>query len=220
MHRFTALLLLFALFTTAAHAQRRIKGSGNLITEQRDVRGFDEVSTSHAIKVDIRQGNSFKVTVEADDNVMNLVETEVRGSQLRIGLPNGNYSMNNTTIHVSVVMPSLTDVRLSGASNAMVSDFDQPGGDLELDLSGASRIEFKNCTVDEVDITASGASSIRARDLSAKEADINANGASSVKISVSDRLKGKASGASSVRYTGSPTVDVNSSGASSIRGGR
>ena len=46
-----------------------ITGSGNVVTQEEPLSGFDRVEISHAFHVDIRQGESYRVVVRVDDNL-------------------------------------------------------------------------------------------------------------------------------------------------------
>ena len=54
-------------------------GSGNVVKEERKVSSFNAIEVSGAFDVELVQGTAIAVTVEADDNLMDLIRTEVRG---------------------------------------------------------------------------------------------------------------------------------------------
>ena len=212
------ILLLAMLFIGALNAQRGEEGSGNLVTQDRDLRDFDEIAVSHAIAAAITQGNRFSVVIEADDNIINQVETKIRGGKLSISLPDGFNFVRNVTIRATITMPELNGVQASGATRLTAIGFNQTGASLDLMVSGASRVIFENSSYQNLDLKVSGASHIDLEDLAAKTANLAASGASKIKLNVSDRIGGSASGASNVTYTGRPAGNVRTSGASSVRG--
>ena len=61
-----------------------VKGSGNVVKENRGVSDFTEIDVSNAIQVEIVAQKDFSVEVEADDNILPLITTEIRGNVLRI----------------------------------------------------------------------------------------------------------------------------------------
>jgi hypothetical protein len=213
-----------------------IEGSGDVVTREFDLTGFDKVDVSHAFAVDIRQGESFSVMVGIDDNLVEYLRVEKQGSTLKIGLqPGRNYL--NTHATAEVTMPELTGLDLSGASRGTTSGFkssrdlnvDSSGasrlsgdiecGDARFDVSGASRVNLTGSAEDLV-IDASGASTVDLSGFPVAEANVEASGASDVTVNASDRLDVNASGASNVRYLGSPTLGtIDSSGGSSIEPG-
>jgi len=210
-------------------------GSGNVVAEEFDLSGFDQVEVSSAFDVEIRQGDAFSVVVRVDDNVKPYLDVVRQGSTLRIGLkPFSLSGVSALTLEAEVTMPALTGLELSGASDVSVTDFksteplyvevsgasslrgDIEAGGVRFDVSGASDVKLSGSGEDLV-MGVSGASSADLADFPVADADIEVSGASSASVNVSGRLDVEASGASRVRYRGSPTLgSVNSSGGASI----
>ena len=61
---------------------RGVRGSGDLITEERDVRAFDEIRTAGSFDIYVEVGPEQSVKITFDDNLIDLIETEVRGKTL------------------------------------------------------------------------------------------------------------------------------------------
>ena len=77
-----ALLITAALSViSCAHAET-VTGSGRIVTETRSVSGFEAVQLEASMKLVLRQGTQEAVQVQADDNLVPLIETlvETRGS--------------------------------------------------------------------------------------------------------------------------------------------
>ena len=69
------LLLAFFLFSLLASScgrvlGKRVKGSGKISTETRNVSGFNSIRVSSSIDVYISQDSAFSVKVETDDNLI------------------------------------------------------------------------------------------------------------------------------------------------------
>src|SRR5678809_595218 len=215
-------------------AGRRIRGSGHIITENRNETGFNNIDVSGAIDVYIRQDSTTSVKVEADDNTLEYIEVHTDGSTLEIHTENNIRLRPTHKIKVYVSNPEYKDLRVSGASSihseneitspdAVHVDINGASeGTLEVnapkvsvDLSGASNANIKGKTKD-FEGGASGASEIRGFDLMTENADVNASGASHIEIYASVKITGEASGASSVNYKGNAQTSVEKSGASSV----
>lgn len=211
---FVTVILLMALATGCKIGSiSGIKGSGNLKTESRSVAGFKEIKAENAVELEITVQKDFSLTVEADDNLLEQVKTEVSGNTLKISTKDSFNSKNKIKIKLS--LPELTYLDLSGASNANVSGVKTDS--LKLNASGAARIKIDG-EVKSLEATASGASGIDAEGLKTENAKANASGASHVTVSPTGDLDAEASGASSVTYTGEPkNIKQNASGASTIK---
>ena len=190
----------------------KVRGSGRMATEVRELRGFSSVDVSSVFQVEITAQSEFHVEVEADDNLLQFIETEVRGSELHISLDKGVKSKNPLRVRIGV--PNIERIEASGASKVFVSNL--KNSKVEVDTSGASKIELSGET-SQLIVDVSGASHINAAELKAVDAVVDASGASRVNVNVSGELRSEASGASNVNYAGNPTnVIKNTSGASSV----
>ena len=190
-----------------------IKGSGTAKSETRNVTGFDEIEANGAVNLAISFGAEYQVKIEADDNLLEHVTTEVNGDTLVIG--SKDHINPKSKINVTITMPGLERLEVNGASTGEIAGL--KGDKLALALNGASTLRIEG-EVGELDVTASGASSINAEGLKAENADANASGASKITVNAAGDLKAEASGASSVTYIGDPrSLKQNSSGASSVK---
>lgn len=168
-------------------------GSGDLVTETRDVDSFDKIEASDAVNVEllVEPGAQTQVEVTYDDNVIDQIVTEVRGDTLEISIE-GSISTFGGGRYVSVRVDSLESIEVSGA----------------VDIQGEGELET-------YELVASGASDVDFRDLTATEVTIEVSGASDVTLHASGTVSGEVSGASDVTVEGDPAnVRVETSGAS------
>ncbi len=213
----------------------QVRGSGNVITEERTVSGFTGLDISGAIRVELWQDSVYSVKVEADDNLQEYVEVTMEGSKLRIkNKYNSNISPSKRIV-VHVYAPSLSSFDVSGASsikgNTIITsekevDLDLSGASsislevkapkIDIDLSGASNVTLQGETRD-LSIEGSGSIDVEALDLLAENVRVDISGASSVKTYASVKLDAELSGASKIRYKGNAVLNSRTSGASSIK---
>ena len=198
-------------------SQVSVTGSGNVITKEFDLSGFDQVEVTGAFFAEITQGDSFDVVVRVDEKLEEYLRVQVAGQTLEVGMTPNLSILGTATRQVEITMPELTGLELSGATQGTISGFDSTA-DLTVEVSGASKldgdIQAGDCSFD-----VSGASTV---DLSGSGEGLvlDASGASTAKVNVSGRLDAEASGASHVVYLGNPTLGrIDSSGASSIEQG-
>lgn len=191
----------------------KTKGSGNIKIEKRDASGFTSVKTGGAVIIDVVAQKDFNVEVEADDNLLEYIKTEVKGDTLKI-YTEGNISTKNQ-IRVRVAMPQIESFDVSGASNGTLTNVKNES--LTIDASGASKIKVEG-EVAELTVDLSGASRLDAENLKAENAKVEASGASNAIVFATNEVEAEASGASCIRYAGTPkNVRKSSSGASSVK---
>lgn len=63
---------------------QRKTGNGEIVEESRDVKeDFDVVSASEGIDVFVTQGSDFNISVEADENIIDLIGTDIKDGRLK-----------------------------------------------------------------------------------------------------------------------------------------
>ena len=232
-------ILLFIISATFLSCRffggERVSGDGNVTSQQRNVGNFTDVDVSGAMNVHIRQDAANGVRVEADQNLMQYIETNLDGNTLRIHQKEGFNLQPSKEIIVYVSAPVFKELEVSGASK-LISDNAISGKDelsihasgasqitmqveltkLRTELSGASTLNLKGSATN-FSTQASGASNIKCMDLNTDETTIDVSGASEVEITANKQLNIEASGASSVNYKGAANINQKSSGASSVK---
>ncbi|MCB1025919.1 MAG: DUF2807 domain-containing protein [Acidobacteria bacterium] len=191
----------------------KLKGSGNLVTEQRDLKGFTGIDVSGAaLQVEITAQKEYSVVIEADDNLMPLIKTEINGRTLQISTKKSFRTKNRIKVKISA--PNIDSIENSGVTYVSLTNLSTDS--LKIDSSGASKVKVEG-TAKNLKVDISGASHLEASGLITNEANVESSGASSSKINVKDRLIADISGASSLKYKGNPeNVVKHSSGVSSI----
>lgn len=231
---FFLLLSASILFTSCdmIHGER-IKGSGNVITQARNVSGFDAIDASGAVNVFVKQDSAYSVKVEIDDNLQEYVIVEEENGILRVHQANNTRLQTTGDIKIYVSLPAIKEIQVSGASR-LIGENTFAGDQFSADLSGASHAELKldypkvnaeltgassvnfSGKTKEVDFSGSGASHFRCFDLLSETARVDLSGASDAQVFASVRLDAEASGASGVKYRGEATANTNVSGASHV----
>ena len=230
----TAFLLLLAASACNAvpFVNNTIDGSGNIITEEREVSGFDRVTLSGFGDVSLKQGAEESLTVRTDDNIMPYVRTEVRNNTLVLDFDDKGWerSYNPTDgIHFDLVVKDLQRIDISGTGSIEIGKFETD--DLIVDLSGVGSLEISDFTADELvvrqsgtvtmivagqvkgqELNHSGVSSYHAGELESETTIIDISGAGSATVWVTESLDIEISGIGNVIYYGNPRVVQNISG--------
>ncbi len=189
-----------------------VRGSGNVTAEKRSVAAFEGIKVSGIFRVEAVAGREQSVEIEADDNLLPLITTEVRDGVLVIATKES--IRPRSTLVVRVSNPMIARIQSSGVAKISATELSGP---FELEMSGASKAELKG-NVSELKVSVSGAAKIEATELQATNADIKASGACKVSVAVTGELNANASGASKIYYTGEPANIIrNTSGASRVK---
>jgi hypothetical protein len=181
-----------------------VRGSGNAASETRNLRGFSSIVLKGSADVDVTVAEEpGPVVVEAEDNIIPLIETRVQFGRLIISTrPNTNIAATRP-VRIGVTMKALDSIRLEGSGNIQASDLN--GTALEIDLPGSGNITVTG-TVDKVKVTMRGSGQIICSGLRAKAATVNLPGSGNVTVYASESLDATLKGSGNIQYSGNPAT--------------
>ncbi|MES2240042.1 MAG: head GIN domain-containing protein [Bacteroidota bacterium] len=179
-------ILSFILLSCNNRNHHTIEGSGNTITQKRDIQeSFKGIEVSSAVEVFIEQADKTEVLVEADDNLQKSIITEVRNGVLIISRANGNFSSHKPQ-KVFIKAPFIEELTASSASSIKTKNT-LKGENIRLDCSSAAKIEAQ-LAVDNIEAKSSSASKI---ELKGMALNLNVDASSASKIEADDLLANK-----------------------------
>ena len=210
MKRVSLFLVVAGLTTMVTFGQKR---------ETRSVSSFTGIDASSVFNITVTKGGTESLIIEADDAVMPYVRSEVRNGVLHLYLERGSDKKvkNIKTLKATVVMKNLDKVSLSGACKFTAHDrftSDRFKGD----CSGASSM-MVNLNTGQLDIDASGASKIQVKANMTGDAKLDVSGTSKIHGELkAGNVRINASGVSSIELTGSASdIKIDASGTSNIK---
>lgn len=208
-----ALSLTFITGCHGVHFGGGVAGSGVRKTEKRVVSDFKKIEVGGGFEVEVvAQQKEQTLELEGDDNILPLIETEVRNGTLYV---ESKKSFNTKkAIHLKI---SAADVQAMGISGACKTSVKNIKADrFELDVSGASNVTVQGEAA-SLKIDSSGASEIDTEKLTARSVNVSTSGAGTTRVFASEEISADASGASKIIYSGDPkVVNKKDSGASSV----
>jgi hypothetical protein len=186
-----------------------VTGSGETGTETRQITGFSKVELVETGEVTIEQGTTDSVSIEADDNVLPVLTSDVVDGTLKLGRKPGTEVITRNPVRYRVTLTKLAGINLSGAGSVTGSNL--RAGELEVDISGSGIVNL-NGSVDTQRIRLSGSGRYDAADLTSQVAAAELSGTGDVILSVERELTVNISGAGTVSYAGDADVDKSISG--------
>ncbi|NND62438.1 MAG: DUF2807 domain-containing protein [Flavobacteriaceae bacterium] len=208
----------------------QVSGNGNVVTEERPVTSdFDAVKGSAGLDVFLTEGDENKIVVEADENLMEVIETEIQNGELRITTNQSIRRSKSQKVHVTYVKLN----QISASSGADVISYSvvrsenlsldsSSGADLEVeiiakevyaDVSSGADIKVSG-RAERLIAEASSGSDLKARDLEVKTCRAKASSGADIVVNVRDEIDGRASSGGHIRYYGDPTAVSVKDGAS------
>lgn len=162
-------------------SNRRIKGSGTIVTRTIPAPDFEKISASRAVKVIITDEIEDRIRIEADDNLMDHIVAEASGDELRISIDPKINSVSD--IHVTVTVPDNGRIRALEASSASEITCATALGAADISLEASSAANINAAVKAGVcSLEATSAAKIKAA-VEAGECRINASSAAKIKLS-------------------------------------
>ena len=210
---------------------KSVQGSGNIITQEREVSEFSKVHLKGSGKVFLTPGKKQSLEIKTDDNIMPLIETDVSGKKLTIS--HGKHHLRPTVFEVFITVKNLKGVAISGSGDisgkgrfvtetfyAEISG----SGDVDLEVetsklaskisgSGAIRLAGK---AQDYTVSISGSGEINAFDVQAETVSVKISGSGDCRVHAAESLDAKISGSGDVYYKGRPRINTKISGSGSL----
>jgi len=235
--KFIWLLVALPLVLGACHniLGKRVRGNGNIKTEDRSVSDFKNVEVDGAAKVLVSQSDHSSVRIECDENLLGYMEVSQQGDRVIIRERHGYHLVPTNDIKVYVSTKVYNQIKVSGAVDIIgQSKISNPedlalsvsgAGDIKMDVdaprltadvSGSGSVDLKGQTKD-VDLDLTGAGHAHCYDLLAENTKVDISGAGDAEVFASVKLEATVSGAGNVNYKGNATtVNQHVSGAGSV----
>jgi hypothetical protein len=188
-------------------------GSGNLKTESRPVSGFTAIDLSGSGTLNIEQTGTESLTIEAEDNILPLLTSNVSGGTLHLGEKDNTLLRETKPINYRLTVKDLSGLTVSGSGQVSANSI--TAGKLSVVLSGSGSILLSG-KANPQEITISGSGQYDAKGLASKTTTVNLSGSGRAVVNTSDALDATISGSGSLEYIGSPTVTQNISGSGSV----
>jgi hypothetical protein len=176
-------ILIIVLLMTSCSA-RIMRGSGNIITEARQVSGFDQVSVCCGMQLVVAQGSAEALEIQADDNLLPEITSVVAGDELVIEFQDSFLETSyrpSQPVQVFVTVQSLEGLDVSGGGRLEARDLRTDG--LTVSLSGGSRGDLERVMApDKVVVEVSGGGRFQAEQIEASSLELNLSGGSEAMI--------------------------------------
>lgn len=211
-----------------------LKGEGDVLTEVRNATDFSGVDASVSGEVHITQGDTFSVTVKAEENLLPYLKTQVESDgALHVYFSRPVRDVDH--LEVEITMPELKNIQLSGSGQVHTHGNFSGGtlnlgvsgsGEVDLDdfdykyvaanVSGSGKIQVAGAGAEELDANLSGSGTIEAVQFPVKTAEVYVSGSGTIRLEASEKLIAHVSGSGHVRYEGNPVVEKHISGSGSV----
>jgi hypothetical protein len=214
--------------------QERVRGSGNVTKEERNVGAFKAVDLRGDIDVYLTQGPAKAAVIEAEDNIIPLIELVKEGDELVVRLKRHVSVNTQKDMKVYLTTPDIEKVNLSGSgdidiqgkfnSNNGVRVNVSGSGDVEgafnapsvkASIAGSGNIELSGETKD-AEVSIAGSGDFKGKELLSENVSVNITGSGNANVHASVKLDAKIVGSGDVHYKGSPQISSRVIGSGSV----
>jgi len=189
-----------------------IDGQGVIVSETRVLTDFNRINSSIYADILLTQGSKEDIIIEAQQNILDEIETTVVNDELRITL---NRCVDiPEAVKVYITIPEIQGLTLTGVGGFMAqNDFSLT--DFDVTLTGTGDITLQG-TANTFDILLTGVGDVNAFNLITEETNVNITGTGDVEVFVNDELNVTITGVGDVLYKGSPVITTNITGLGSV----
>ncbi len=209
-----------------------IKGEGPKVTKTLEVADFTGFTIGVGGDVYLKQGSKQSVTIEAQQNIIDNILTNVENKEWKIKFEKS--VRNHDGIKIYITIPTLTkayvsgsgdikgETKFTGLENLVVGisgsgdvSMEVEAKAIESKISGSGNIRLSG-SADSNNINISGSGDILAENLNTKKCTVRVSGSGDCKVSADETLDVQVSGSGDVYYKGSPKVKAKVSGSGNV----
>jgi hypothetical protein len=207
-----------------------VTGSGNVRQETRPLAGWSAVDLSCPGTLELAIGENRGIEIEADENILPLIETIVSDGRLTLRFTQTLPSIRPTKpIRFRAATPGIDAMAVSGSGAIRAPRIEREA--LTLDVSGSGAISVDSTSVGrfatrisgsggvtirgdavEQEIRISGSGNLDARDLTSQKAHVTISGSGNAMVHVEREIEGRISGSGSIIYGGQPATSIRTTG--------
>jgi hypothetical protein len=228
-------LVVFAALVAAGTANAEtVNGSGRMATDDRPLAHFSAVALALPAQVEVRLGDSESVVVEADDNLLPLIETSVEKGALRIRGARDNLELKAHALHIVVNAKQVERLSLGGSGSIAAEVLRAP--QLQFNIGGSGSIDVGRAECESaaaslggsgnlkvagkaktLNVKIGGSGAVLAGGLQASDVAVSTAGSGQTTVWAQDTLRVSSAGSGDVRYYGDPKVTTSSAGSGQVK---
>lgn len=201
-----AMTLALGLAVAGCGSDSCASGSGRIVSQTLDLSSVTGLDFQVGGDVTVVPGTTQQVVVRSQQNVIDLLNTDVINGIWEIGYTECVEGINEFS--VAITLPELESVELSGAGTI---DAETQSDAIETILSGAGTVTLSGETTSQ-QVLLEGSGTIEAFDLTSAETSVVLTGQGTVNVTATDQLDVDLIGTGTVAYKGDPQLDLSVTG--------
>jgi len=177
---FPLIVLILVSLACQVAIPNTVTGSGTVDTETREVSDFDGISLENMGDVYITVGNTEKLTIEAEDNLLPLLTSEVENGTLKLDVVSGRNINPTKPITYNITVKDLKDITLAGSGAIYSAPL--AADKMAVVLAGSGNINLEEVTSTDFNVTIAGSGNIHVDKITAERVDATISGSGDIRI--------------------------------------
>jgi len=220
MKKLSILWMILLVFAGAnAQSERAMRGNGEVVSQTRQTSSYDKITLSGDFDVELVAGTEGRISIQAESNLMDWIETETNDNELKIHLKKGKHVKHDKKIVVTVPVEQISEVSSEGsgdingkltlkATNFKVNlagsgdiNLSVEANQVKASVAGSGDIRL-NGNASDLEVSVAGSGDINADELKAKNVKASIAGSGDIQVYSSESIKGNISGSGNIKYKG------------------
>lgn len=188
-------------FSNNGGSTEGIVGNDVVKTKTLPLKDFDRLSQKGFMDIDIKIGDTYSVVIEAEENLIDLIECTLIGSTLTFDFAKNICFSTNKPMIAKITTPSLKNVLTVGCGDITVNNLDEPNFTATLQGSGDLLLQGK---ADRADLTLVGNGDIIASAMTVGNLAVSLMGNGDITALATETLDAKLMGNGDINIIGNP----------------
>lgn len=205
------------------HFKRMVVGTGNSVRETRNLEHFSRVILSEEGDLQIKGGEYEQLMIEAEDNLLGYLVSEVNDGSLDIKKRPDNVQLDATKpIRYTLTVSSLDTLIVKNSGAVEITEVN--GMHFKLKISGSGGVQINSLAVDTLDIEITGSGNLtisegsvneqtirlsssgnyEGKNVASKRAEVKLSSSGDATVNVLDSLIASTTSSGNIYYTGNP----------------
>ena len=214
---------------------KKVKGNGEINTETRTVSDYKKIGINGNFEVKLLKDQLGKITIKADENLMEYIIIEVKNENLNIKTKKGYVIKPSKKIEITIPFEHLESLALAGSGTIFTTDLIKTksiklniagSGNMNLNISakntssniaGSGNLKIQGET-NEFNCSIAGSGNLIGYNLKTTMVNAKIAGSGNIKINAQNEINAQIAGSGNVLYTGNPNkVKSKSVGSGSLK---
>ena len=221
----TIVTTLMICLTIQANAwDKKIKGNGNVVTENRTTADYEKIAVGGSFDVTLIDGEEGQLTIKIEDNLKQYLITEVKDGTLKVQWKKGVNIYTKKGVTITIPFEQINAVSLAGSGNITTKktisshdlvlkvagsgdlDLDVKASDLTAKIAGSGDIRINGVTTN-MTCKIAGSGDFDGYNLTTRDAEVKIAGSGKVKATINGKVNAKIVGSGDVYYKGTGTTE-------------